>query len=98
MPLRSRFSASADEGAGAPPLKVEAYPPPARRRAGTGTTLCTLRPHGSSASRRDSTAANARSDAAYAPYLLNMARFDQPPSTITSPSPTPLLNIRCAQA
>jgi hypothetical protein len=27
-----------------------------------------------------------------------MARFDQPPSTITSPSPTPLLNMRCAQA
>ena len=98
MPLRSRFSASAGADA-CPPLKVEAYPPPpARRRAGSGTTLCTLRPHGSSASRRDSTAANARSDAAYAPYLLNMARFDQPPSTITSPSPTPLLNMRCAQA
>ena len=72
--------------------------PPARRRVGTASTPCAGRPQGSRASRRDSTAANARSDAAYAPYLLNMARFDQPPSTITSPSPTPLLNMRCAHA
>jgi hypothetical protein len=85
MPLRSRFSASAgaDVGPSArPPLKIEAYPPPALRRAGTVMTPCAGRPQGSSASRRDSTAANARSEAAYAPYLLSMARFDQPPSTI----------------
>lgn len=68
MPLRSRFAASAGADA---PSKVEGNPPPARRRVGIGTTLCTLRPHGSRASRRDSTAANARSDAAYAPYLLS---------------------------
>jgi hypothetical protein len=76
MPLRSRFSASAGTGAGArPPLKVEAYPPPpARRRAGTGTTLCTLRPYGSRTSRHASIAANARCDAAYAPYRLSIAR------------------------
>jgi hypothetical protein len=56
MPLRSRFSASAGADA-RPPLKVEAYPPPARRRAGTGTTLCTLRPHGSKTSRHGATIA-----------------------------------------